>query len=311
MGTGSSLRSTAARTVAGHRHHECTGSLRTSATTEPILPRIAPCTRLPSVACFIASLTVACATASEPAKTVTPAGSSSVARQPAAPLEPEAPAPNAGNAGTGPETPARDLGTPASGLDTSEPDSLSELGSAAFSGDARKIEALLERGADVNQREPGGSTALALALSNYHAEPKCCEQAEQRRREQMSERAQRKLRIARTLIEHGADVTLPDRLDLTPLHHAVMAYGPEQEVVSIMQLLIAHGADVNRQAQPYGRSPLEWAIGRSPERVACLLRHGADPSVVTYEGKTLLQVAEARGDARIVEQLRAALAVRR
>jgi hypothetical protein len=49
-----------------------------------------------------------------------------------------------------------------------------------------------------------------------------------------------------------------------------------------MELLIAHGADVNRGARQYGRSPLEWAIGKSPERVACLLSHGADPSLVTH-----------------------------
>jgi ankyrin repeat protein len=152
--------------------------------------------------------------------------------------------------------------------------------------------------------------ALIAALSNYHDEPKCCDQSEQRRLEQIAQRAQRKLRIARRLIEHGAGVRVPDRLDLTALHHAVMAYGPEQDVIAIMEVLIARGADVNHRAQPYGRSPLEWAIDKSPARVACLLRHGADPSMITHEGKTLLQVAEARGDERIVEQLRSALAER-
>jgi ankyrin repeat protein len=254
----------------------------------------------------IACLAVACATTRESAKPVGPvAVPSSVEPNAAAPIEPETATPSA--ARTSSATAGLAVSAPASELDTSEPSPLSELGAAAFSGDEPTIDALLARGADVNQRERDGATALSLALSNYHEEPECCEHAEQRRQAQMTQRALRKLRIARTLIEHGADVTVFDRLDLTPLHHAVMASGPESEVTAIMELLIARGADVNRRAEPYGRSPMEWAIGKSPDRVACLLRHGADPSMVTYEGKTLLQIAEAHGDARTVEQLRAAL----
>jgi ankyrin repeat protein len=263
------------------------------------------------IVCVVASLAAACATAREPAKPVARAAEpSSVGHRPAAPREADATPSTASPAVAGSETSDRELGHPASDLETSAPDALSELGSATFRGDEREVDALLRRGADVNQRERDGATALSLALSNYHDEPKCCERAEQRRLAQMTQRAQSKLRIARTLIEHGADVTAADGLDLTPLHHAMMAYGPEEDVIAIIELLIAHGADVNRRAQPYGRSPLEWAIGQSPERVACVLRHGADPSIVTHEGQTLLQLAETRGDPSIIEQLRSALADR-
>jgi uncharacterized protein len=213
-----------------------------------------------------------------------------------------------GPAGSEPEASVSEL--EASQPEPAEPDSLSELGAAAFSGDERKVDALLTRGADVNQRERDGATALTLALGTYQDEPKCCEHAAKQRLAQTTDRAQRKLRIARTLVEHGADVTTADRLDLTPLHYAVVAHGREPDVIAIMELLIARGADVNRRTQPYGRSPLEGAIRKSPERVSCLLRHGADPSIVTHEGKTLLEVAEARGNASIVEQLKLALAER-
>jgi Ankyrin repeats (3 copies) len=314
MGIGSSLRSTAARTVAGHRHRDRIASLPMSAIIGRTIQRaVRRRTRLRSVAWLCALLAVACATAHESAKpAATAVVAPSLEPQPAAPTEPEATSMTAaiGPTGAEPEASVPGLEASQSELESSEPDSLSELGVAAFMGDGRKVDALLAGGADVNRRERLGATALTLALGNSQDEPKCCEHAERQRLAQMMVRAQRKLRIARTLVEHGADVTGSDRLDLTPLHYAVMAHGREPDVIAIMELLIAHGADVNRRTQPYGRSPLEWAIEGSPERVACLLRHGADPSIVTHEGKTLLEVAEARGNASIVEQLKLALAER-
>lgn len=192
--------------------------------------------------------------------------------------------------------------------DASEPDTLSELATASFAGDERKVDALLAHGVDVNRRERKGATALMLALASYVAEPECCEQSRKRRLQQVTEREQRKLSIARKLIEHGADVTVSDKMDLTPLHYAVMSNGREASVIEVMELLIARGADVNRRSQPYGRTALEWAVERSPERVEFLLRNGADARLVTHEGKTLLEVAEARGDERTVRELKAALA---
>ena len=55
----------------------------------------------------------------------------------------------------------------------------------------------------------------------------------------------------------------------TPLHHAAINGRKE-----IAELLIANGADVNA-GDKRGRTPLDWAVGRSHvETVALLRKHG-------------------------------------
>ena len=104
------------------------------------------------------------------------------------------------------------------------------------------------------------------------------------------------LRLATALLDAGADpsdgVTLP------------LAAGDGG--VAALDLLLAHGADVNRPWATDGAAPLyailHWA--KTDKGVRWLLEHGADPDPVFAEnGETPLHVVAAKWDAAIAEAL--------
>jgi len=110
-------------------------------------------------------------------------------------------------------------------------DGFTPLGLAVFFGNPETVDALIEAGADVNlpSREAMRVTPLASAS------------------------AAQQLEIARTLIEHGANVNARAANDFTPLHEAA-ASGK----IDFAQLFIEHGADVNAKASD-GKTPLDYA----------------------------------------------------
>jgi ankyrin repeat protein len=179
------------------------------------------------------------------------------------------------------------------------------LSSAAYEGDLARVQRLVRDGADVDARERYGGTPLMAALRKFSAEPKTSG-PRSGPSEKEKQRAARKLRIARLLIERGADVRAVDQLGHTPLHFAAMAAGDEADVVAVIDALIARGAEVDpRTDERYGRTPLEYAVDQGVlGRVESLLRHGADANVMTAEGKSLQAVAEERGHAAIAQLLR-------
>jgi uncharacterized protein len=85
--------------------------------------------------------------------------------------------------------------------------------------------------------------------------------------------------IARMLIRHGVDQTIPNRDQETPLHRAVFT-----ENIAIIQLLAAN---------PYSRaSLLNLAVNRNNTAIVLLLlKMGLDISVKNVKGKTALQMA--------------------
>jgi uncharacterized protein len=123
------------------------------------------------------------------------------------------------------------------------PDGFTPLGLAAFFGHAETVNALLEAGADVKMasRETMKLTPLASALAVQRND------------------------IARTLIEHGADVNAKGDNDVAPLHTAA------------------------------ARGNLESAT--------LLLEHGADIGAVTKDGKTAISYAEERNHPDMVKFL--------
>ena len=128
-------------------------------------------------------------------------------------------------------------------VNTYSPDGFTPLGFAAFFGQAETLNALLAAGAPVNaaSREAMKMSPLGSALAVQRND------------------------LARTLIEHGADVNAKAANDLTPLHTAAARGNLESA-----KLLLEHGADINAMSTD-GKLPVAYAEERNhPEMVEFL-----------------------------------------
>ena len=128
-------------------------------------------------------------------------------------------------------------------VNTYSPDGFTPLGFAAFFGQAETLNALLAAGAAVNaaSREAMKMSPLGSALAVQRND------------------------LARTLIEHGADVNAKAANDLTPLHTAAARGNLESA-----KLLLEHGADINAMSTD-GKLPVAYAEERNhPEMVEFL-----------------------------------------
>lgn len=126
---------------------------------------------------------------------------------------------------------------------------------AVSSGNPELVELLISKGADVNAK--GQFDRVALHYAN-------------------------KKGMAKILLAHGATVDAPTNYGETPLHWAaegVNGLDKQVDLVEFVDVLIAHGADVNRKTGE-GRSyatPLNYAVASNNIPVAKLLiAHGAD-----------------------------------
>lgn len=155
----------------------------------------------------------------------------------------------------------------------------------AVRGDNRAaVETMLASGADVNAREPDGSTALGWAAMRSNVE------------------------IAKLLLAKGADPNLTNELGIGPLSLAIrngatelagllLEHGADPNLarengetplmtaarlgqVEVMRLLLERGADPNAREKKFLQTPLMWAVG-NPDAVRLLLEHGADPKLKT------------------------------
>jgi ankyrin repeat protein len=141
-------------------------------------------------------------------------------------------------------------------------------------GDTSKLEAMIAAGADVNQRDDNGSTALFYAGK----------------------------RQAEILIAHGADVNARNKNGDAPLHVHARILHP-----TAVPVLIANGADVNARNR-YGNTPLGEAVGLSnPERFKviadALIAAHADINAVNNIGYTPLLGAVSTSNAYAVKYL--------
>ncbi len=96
------------------------------------------------------------------------------------------------------------------------------------------------------------------------------------------------LEIVNILIQNKANVNAKDDNNNTPLHCACTA----KKSHPIITLLIKKGADVNAVTKDLGWTPLHWAA-MTDNTQACkvLLNEGANPSIITKEGMTALDIA--------------------
>ncbi|KAL4166867.1 hypothetical protein KRP22_012356 [Phytophthora ramorum] len=94
------------------------------------------------------------------------------------------------------------------------------------------------------------------------------------------------VRMAKLLLEHGADVNAANTATATPLHHAMRRYD-----LDLMDVLLVHGADVN-QRNRFGDTPLHQAarLALFPIMWQKLLEYGADLTAEDRGGQTPMEL---------------------
>ena len=149
---------------------------------------------------------------------------------------------------------------------------------AAATGQTQRLAALINQDpALVSAYSPDGFTALSLAVFFGHAE------------------------TVNALLAAGAPVNAASRetMKMSPLGSALAA-----ERNDIARTLIDHGADVNAKAENE-LTPLHTAAARGNlESAKLLLEHGADINATTKDGKTPIAYAQERNHPEMVEFLR-------
>ncbi|KAJ5162883.1 uncharacterized protein N7500_004713 [Penicillium coprophilum] len=98
--------------------------------------------------------------------------------------------------------------------------------------------------------------------------------------------------LVELLLAHGAEVNLVDAYGQTPLH--TMIYGASPAMVETIKLVLSHGADLHAENGD-GNTPLHLAsLTSSWEVVKLLLHHGADRNHRNVNGETTLDLLARR-----------------
>jgi len=167
----------------------------------------------------------------------------------------------------------------------------SEWGLSTPRGEKAAIEAireLLDGGADVNEADPVGVTALHLACR--HGEDGIARFLIERGADVHAKTNELKIPIllrgcghtdghtecCRAVLDHGADVNEPDGNGFTPIMHAVMANN-----VELVKLLLRRGADRNATVTcglVKNEGAFDFAKTRGHEQVAKALRLTPSPA---------------------------------
>lgn len=137
---------------------------------------------------------------------------------------------------------------------------------AAWDGDLKKVEKLIEQGAGHTSTDLTGQSALHKAAQGGH------------------------LGVVEKLLEHGAVVDQQCDEGLTSLHMAAAAGHTD-----VAKCLLRHGADSNLQARD-GRTALHWAALNAHSPVAeLLMEFDADCNLVGEDGATAAELAQEKG----------------
>lgn len=150
---------------------------------------------------------------------------------------------------------------------------------AAWGGDAKKVDALLEQGADANARGREGVTALMAST--------------------WATSGRGDVEIAEALVARGTDVNAANQHGRTALHEVAGSGN-----AAFVDLLLAHGADANARTAA-GQTPLmEAALNGHAGIVDALLRNRADPDPQeAVSGYSALMMAAMKGHAEVVTLL--------
>ena len=154
------------------------------------------------------------------------------------------------------------------------------LARRAEKGDLPFVQWLIEKGADIDNQDRNGKTALMYALMNDHDDGAKYLIDQGADLDIVSNYDRSALRIAgeknkkvlmEKLVAHGADANVSNVCGYTLL----MRMSAYQANLSAVRFLLAHGADVNAQTDN-DKTPLSEALRhKNFEIVKCLVRHGA------------------------------------
>lgn len=138
---------------------------------------------------------------------------------------------------------------------------------ASKNGDCDLVQALLERGANINQADKTGCTPLHIAA-------------------QLG-----RLEVVRKLIDSQADICVKDDSGSSPLHKAIICKGTSEAVDEVIKELVRNGCSV-REKDNEGQTPLHFACEYGKIRAARdFLESGADANAQNSSGRTPLHYA--------------------
>jgi hypothetical protein len=151
-----------------------------------------------------------------------------------------------------------------------------EAVNAVSNGDLKKVKALLNEDPNLAfVKDDEGNTLLLFAASNGYVD------------------------LAKLLLSYRADINSKTFYGSTPLHEAVW-----EGRKAMVELLLAHGADVNVKCKNCKPSPLYYAVFHRNKALAeLLLAHGADVDASNPIGVTSLGLAAELNDKAMVELL--------
>ena len=153
--------------------------------------------------------------------------------------------------------------------------SSTELHQAVGRGDLATVQALLARGAEVDERDNGETALIVAAHTRYD--------------------------IVQVLLDAGSNVNAENLYGRTALMAAASRGNRD-----IVQSLLAAGADVNRKDHQGHTALIFAAMIGHPSIAQILLANGADPHVETERGQTALSLATRNSDTEIIRLLREA-----
>lgn len=136
------------------------------------------------------------------------------------------------------------------------------------------VQVLIKHHADV---DAGGQRYTPLHFASLYGHPK----------------------VARLLLEHGADVNLKSDHGDTPLRFLSDA----DRNLEVAKLLLDHSADPNARSIPGWNSLYEALRRGHRDLTSLLLKHGADTNARDVDGFTLLYVAPRNGDLKVAQGL--------
>jgi ankyrin repeat protein len=194
-------------------------------------------------------------------------------------------------------------------------DGVTSLFLASINGQTEIAKMLLDHGADPNTKMRGGPSALIRAASMGHGNIVTILLVNGAQVNGKDNKGRTSLHYiesgntdtAMILVENGADVSIRDKVGMSPLDLAI--YKGNTDVI---QVFIDVGADVNGiiPLTGYlgfdieGNTPLMTAASRQETHAAkILLDHGADVHKTNHFGLTALMLASRRGNSALVQML--------